>query len=256
MGSYVAGFKRIYVGVFNNASKIERLFVWEDDKGGTVRMNITGLAPDKTDMFASNKRVWIKKQGTNEIKTDLEVFNIPSDELNTVLGRKKDNNGTTWVGVDTRAPYVTIVGESQDGITGEPIYVALLKGIFSLDNIELKTKGEKAEAPEVTKLVGDWMNRKINVDGNVVENAYGYHEGKDNAEAFLKKVFEGYERPIIASDRHSESEYSGSTDNAIIDDSHNSHEESSYNVNIPLPSDATHNETSSPSEDSSSETHG
>ena len=23
-------------------------------------MNITGLAPDKVDMFASNKRVWIK----------------------------------------------------------------------------------------------------------------------------------------------------------------------------------------------------
>lgn len=252
MGSYVAGFKRVYVGVFNKSSKIEQVFVWEDDKGGTVRMNITGLAPDKTDMFASNKRVWIKKQGTNEIKTDLELFNIPSDELNTVLGRKKDNNGTTWVGVDTRAPYVTLVGESQDGITGEPIYVALLKGILSLDNIELKTKGEKAEAPEVTKLVGDWMNRKIDVDGNVVENAYGYHEGKEKADAFLKKVFEGYTKTILATDRHSESEYSGTSDNAIIDDSHNSHEEpnssASSSLNTPSSSDATHNETSSPSE--------
>ena len=51
------------------------------------------------------------KQGTNEIKSDLEVFNVPSDELN--IGRKKM---LTWV-AKIRAPYVTVVGESQDGIT-------------------------------------------------------------------------------------------------------------------------------------------
>ena len=33
---------------------------WEDEKGGTVDLNITGLAPDLVDMFASNKRVWMK----------------------------------------------------------------------------------------------------------------------------------------------------------------------------------------------------
>ena len=58
---HMYGFKRIYVGVFDNkAEKVTELYTWEDDKGGTVRMNITGLAPDKVDMFASNKRVWIK----------------------------------------------------------------------------------------------------------------------------------------------------------------------------------------------------
>ena len=36
MGSYVAGFKRIYVGVFDNkAEKVTELYTWEDDKGGT-----------------------------------------------------------------------------------------------------------------------------------------------------------------------------------------------------------------------------
>ena len=61
MGSYVAGFKRIYVGVFDNkAEKVTELYTWEDDKGGTVRMNITGLAPDKVDMFASNNKVQTK----------------------------------------------------------------------------------------------------------------------------------------------------------------------------------------------------
>ena len=42
---HVCGFKRIYVGVFDNkAEKVTELYTWEDDKGGTVRMNITGLA--------------------------------------------------------------------------------------------------------------------------------------------------------------------------------------------------------------------
>ncbi|MCQ9844168.1 major tail protein, partial [Staphylococcus aureus] len=165
-GSYKVGFKRLYVGVFNpEATKVVKRMTWEDEKGGTVDLNITGLAPDLVDMFASNKRVWMKKQGTNEVKSDMSIFNIPSDDLNTVIGRTKDKNGTSWVGENTRAPYVTVIGESEDGLTGQPVYVALLKGTFSLDSIEFKTRGEKAEAPEPTKLTGDWMNRKVDVDG-------------------------------------------------------------------------------------------
>ncbi|USC74164.1 phage tail protein, partial [Staphylococcus aureus] len=46
--------------------------------------------PDLVDMFASNKRVWMKKQGTNEVKSDMSIFNIPSDDFNTGIGRTKD----------------------------------------------------------------------------------------------------------------------------------------------------------------------
>ncbi len=94
---YKVGFKRLYVGVFNReATKVVKRMTWEDEKGGTVDLNITGLAPDLVDMFASNKRVWMKKQGTNEVKSDMSIFNIPSDDLNTVIGRTKDKNGTSW----------------------------------------------------------------------------------------------------------------------------------------------------------------
>lgn len=189
MRSYVAGFKRLHVGVFDaEANKIIKKMIWEDEKGGTVNMNISGMSPETVDMWASNKRVWMKKQGTNEVKSDIDLFNIPTDDLNLVLGREKDANGTAWVGDDTKAPYVAVVGESEAGVSGEPIYCALLKGTFSLDSIEFKTKGEKAEAPEPTKLHGDWMNRKV--DGK--SRVYGYHEGSKGAEEFLKKVFVGY----------------------------------------------------------------
>ena len=60
-----------------------------------------------------------------------------------------------------------MIGESADGMTGEPVYCALMKGTFSLDSMEFKTKGEKEEQPETTKLTGDWMNRNIEVDGTL-----------------------------------------------------------------------------------------
>lgn len=197
-GSYKVGFKKVLVGVFDQAGeKIAKKFEWKDDKGGTVNLNVTGLAPELVDMFASNKRVWMKKQGTNEVKSDMDIFNIPSDDLNEVLGRTKDANGTAWVGEKTKAPFVAMIGVSEDGMTGEPVYVALLKGTFSLDSIEFKTKGEKAEAPEPTKLTGDWMNRTIEVDTDEQGVVYGYHEGKTGEEEFFKKVFPGYEEPIV-----------------------------------------------------------
>ncbi|EES40403.1 hypothetical protein HMPREF0793_1880 [Staphylococcus caprae M23864:W1] len=71
MGSYVAGFKRLHVGVFNDkADKVISKHIWEDENGGTVNMNVTGLAPDMVDMFASNKRVWMK----NKVRTKLNLI--------------------------------------------------------------------------------------------------------------------------------------------------------------------------------------
>lgn len=189
MGSAVAGFKKVHVGIFHEKEdKIVKKFTWEDEDGGTVNLNITGLSPEMVDMWASNKRVWMKKQGTNEVKSDMDLFNVPTEDLNAVLGREKDENGSSWVGDDTRAPYVALIGESET-INGEPVYCALVKGTFSLDSIEFKTKADKEEAPEPTKLTGDWMNRKVADKSRV----YGYHEGSSGADAFMKLVFPGYD---------------------------------------------------------------
>ena len=57
MGSYVADLNESMSVYSTIKRKVTELYTWEDDKGGTVRMNITGLAPDKVDMFASNKRM-------------------------------------------------------------------------------------------------------------------------------------------------------------------------------------------------------
>ena len=183
------GFKRLLVGVFDeDGKKVEKKLTWEDADGGTVNLNISGLNPESVKFRASNKTVWQKRQGTDEVKSDMDLFNVPSEDLNTVLGRDVDGK-TSWVGDDTRAPYVAMIGVSENPVTGEPIYCALTKGTLGLESIEMKTTEEKIEAPEPLKLAGDWMGRTI--DGK--SRTIGFHEGDEGADEFISTVFEGLE---------------------------------------------------------------
>ncbi|MGY0413979.1 major tail protein [Staphylococcus sp. mip270_02] len=185
----VVGFEKVHVGIFDEDEKIKQLMTWKDEKGGTVNLNISGLAPEKVEMRASNKTVWSKKQGTGEVQSELDVFNVPDKDLDAVLGRDLDKNGTSWVGEKTRAPYVALIGESEDLLSGEPVYLALTKGTMSLESIEWKTTPKEAEEPEPQQLTGDWIARTI--DGN--SRIYGYHVGKEGSDELFQSVFPDYE---------------------------------------------------------------
>lgn len=185
----VVGFEKVHVGIFDEDEKIKELMTWKDEHGGTVNLNISGLAPEKVEMRASNKTVWSKKQGTGEVQSELDVFNVPDKDLDAVLGRDSDENGTSWVGEKTRAPYVALIGESEDLLSGEPVYLALTKGTMSLESIEWKTTPKEAEEPEPQQLTGDWIARTINGESRT----YGYHVGKEGSDELFQSVFPGYE---------------------------------------------------------------
>ncbi|MEB5784160.1 major tail protein [Staphylococcus pseudoxylosus] len=185
----VVGFEKVHVGIFDEDEKIKKLMTWKDEHGGTVNLNISGLAPEKVEMRASNKTVWSKKQGTGEVQSELDVFNVPDKDLDAVLGRDMDDNGTSWVGEKTRAPYVALIGESEDLLSGEPVYLALTKGTMSLESIEWKTTPKEAEEPEPQQLTGDWIARTINDESRT----YGYHVGKEGSDELFQSVFPGYE---------------------------------------------------------------
>lgn len=185
----VVGFEKVHVGIFDEDEKIKQLMTWKDKHGGTVNFNISGLAPEKVEMRASNKTVWSKKQGTGEVQSELDVFNVPDKDLDAVLGRDSDENGTSWVGEKTRAPYVALIGESEDLLSGEPVYLALTKGTMSLESIEWKTTLKEAEEPEPQQLTGDWIARTINGESRT----YGYHVGKEGSDELFQSVFPNYE---------------------------------------------------------------
>lgn len=185
----VVGFEKVHVGIFDKDEKIKQLMTWKDEKGGTVNLNISGLAPEKVEMRASNKTVWSKKQGTGEVQSELDVFNVPDKDLDAVLGRDSDENGTSWVGEKTRAPYIALIGESEDLLSGEPVYLALTKGTMSLESIEWKTTPKEAEEPEPQQLTGDWIARTIAGESRT----YGYHVGKEGSDELFNDVFPGHD---------------------------------------------------------------
>lgn len=185
MGIFV-GFERLHVGIWDkDETAVTKKYVWEGKNGGTVNMNITGLAADKIDVWASNQKVWMSSKGTGDVKADIELFNAPEAELNETLGLEKVGNAY-WYGSETQPPYVAVIGESADE-NGEPIYIALPKGTLSKDGIQISTLEEKAKAPENDKLSMSCVNALIGGKSRVL----GQHYGSEGADEFMESIFVG-----------------------------------------------------------------
>ncbi|OZT77111.1 major tail protein [Salinicoccus roseus] len=190
----LVGFEEVEVAVFDPAGEtVTESFVWKDKDGGTVNITITGLEAETSSVYASNKRVWMSKKGTGDVTSTFESFNPPEDDLDKVLGRDKDENGSSWIGEETQAPYVAMIAKSSDA-NGEPVYMALPKGIMGLNEITAATREQGATAPSNTTLTGTWENTEI--DGK--DRIYGKHVGSEGYDAFRNLVFPGLaEEPAV-----------------------------------------------------------
>ena len=95
--------------------------------------------------------------------------------------------------------------------------MCFIKGTFSLDSIEFKTRGEKAEAPETTKLTGDWMNRKLKLMVILQDMYILITKVLKGADEFLKKVFVGYQGATTgATTAPTNVEATGNTNSATV----------------------------------------
>lgn len=180
------GFEEVKIGIFDAAGEnIEEVFVWRDEDGGTVNMTITGLEKDASEVYASDKRVWISKKGTGNVTSTFETFNPPSQELDKILGRKVDGN-TSWAGEETNPPYVALIAKAED-VDGTPLYMALTKGMMGLNEVTLATRTQETNPPTNTTLTGTWQNRDIDGEGQT----YGKHIGSEEYESFESIIFPG-----------------------------------------------------------------
>lgn len=182
------GFEEVEIGIYDPVTEqITESFVWKDENGGTVNMTITGLEPTITRAVASNKTVWQSKRGTGQVTSTFEAFNPPEEQLDKVLGREKDENGSSWVGNNTQAPYVALIAKASN-IDGEPVYLALPKGMIGYNEIPLATTNPEEEtAPPNTVLTGTWQDAEIAGDSRV----FGKHIGSEGYDAFRTLVFPG-----------------------------------------------------------------
>jgi phi13 family phage major tail protein len=182
------GFEEVEVGVFDETTgDVTQTFVWKDENGGTVDLTITGLEPTISRVSASNKTVWQSKKGTGQVTSTFNTFNPPKEDLDIVLGRETDANGSSWVGEDTQAPNVAMIAKAS-APDGTPVYFALTKGILGYNEIVINTKtsGEE-QVPSNTTLTGSWQDREV--DGK--SRVFGTHVGEESYDTFRTSVFPG-----------------------------------------------------------------
>ncbi|MDT2485089.1 major tail protein [Enterococcus avium] len=153
----LVGFKKMTIGVFDENGKIPaaNLIVIEgkQDEGATVSAEISGLSKEASKVYGSNVPYYISQKGTGDISANFGLLDLPDGANDKILGYKVDGtNGFSFLGEDTEPPYCAVLMESED-LSGETAMLALFKGKFSRESINLNTTTNDAFEPEAEEYV-------------------------------------------------------------------------------------------------------
>lgn len=105
---------------------------------------------------------------------------MPSNLTADLLGRTQNDDGITILGSDTEPPYAGVLLESST-LNNEPIFFALLKGKFRLDEQSLSTNEEELSEPEADELEGQFI---ADAKGQVYASAVG-----EDKRTLIEKLF-------------------------------------------------------------------
>ena len=176
------GFRRAEFFIFDRDDEVTSTYMVEGkaNKGGTVEASISGLSAEAVKVYASNLAYYVAQRGTGSVELSLSVLDITEELSNALLGREANEDGIVLVGTDTEPPYAGVMMETQ-ALNGEPIFFALLKGKFRLDEQNLATNEDELQEPEPDELEGQFV-----ADGN--GNVYAAAQGEDKREA-IRQLF-------------------------------------------------------------------
>lgn len=176
------GFRRAEFFIFDKDDEVTSTYMVEGkaNKGGTVEASISGLSAEAVKVYASNLAYYVAQRGTGSVELSLSVLDITEELSNALLGREANEDGIVLVGTDTEPPYAGVMMETQ-ALNGEPIFFALLKGKFRLDEQNLATNEDELQEPEPDELEGQFV-----ADGN--GNVYAAAQGEDKREA-IRQLF-------------------------------------------------------------------
>ena len=176
------GFKRAKFFIYDKADKVVKTHVVEGkaNQGGTVEASISGLSAESVKVYASNVAYYVAQRGTGSVELSLSVLDMTPELTADLLGRKQNEAGITILGADTEPPYAGVLLEAST-LANEPIFFALLKGKFRLDEQALSTNEEELSEPEADELEGQFI---ADARGQVYATAVG--EDKRTA---IEKLF-------------------------------------------------------------------
>lgn len=201
------GFRRAEFFIFDRDDEVSSTYMVEGkaNKGGTVEASISGLSAEAVKVYASNLAYYVAQRGTGSVELSLSVLDITEELSNALLGREANQDGIVLVGTDTEPPYAGVMMETQ-ALNGEPIFFALLKGKFRLDEQNLATNEDELQEPEPDELEGQFV-----ADGN--GNVYAAAQGEDKREA-VRQLF--YNIAGTNSTTESTGRTSGSTSGSTV----------------------------------------
>lgn len=145
------------IGVFDKDGKIpaanQYVIEGKQDQGATVSAEISGLSKEATKVNGSNKPYYISQKGTGDISANFGLLDLPEGVNDKILGYKiDDTTGISFLGEDTEPPYCAVLMESED-LNGDTAILALFKGRFSREAINLNTTTNEAFEPEAEEYV-------------------------------------------------------------------------------------------------------
>lgn len=176
------GFRRAEFFIFDKQDKVTSTYMVEGkaNKGGTVEASISGLSAEAVKVYASNLAYYVAQRGTGSVELSLSVLDITEELSNALLGREENEDGIVLIGTNTEPPYAGILMESQ-ALDGEPVFFALLKGKFRLDEQNLATNEDELQEPDPDELEGQFV---ADANGNV----YAAAKGEDKRES-VRQLF-------------------------------------------------------------------
>lgn len=176
------GFKRAKFFIYDKADKVVQTQVVEGRAGlgGTTEATISGLSAESVKVYASDVAYYVAQRGTGSVELSLSILDIPQTLVASLLGRTENSEGITLVGQNTEPPYAGVLLESHT-LDGQPIFFALLKGKFRLNEESMSTNEDTLSEPEADELEGNFI---ADANGNVYATAVG--EAKRTA---IEKLF-------------------------------------------------------------------
>lgn len=131
-------------GVTNGIFKAD-----ENTARGITVGNITGLAPNSSDVYGSNLKISTVRNGVGNPSATLTFNDFPMEVLHVLNGYTVDENGIATLGSDNKAPYCAVELVSTDW-DGNDLHFALLKGLFSPVEHDLQTNNESKQQATVS----------------------------------------------------------------------------------------------------------
>lgn len=126
-------------GIFGDETDKVGVFQLDDQTAkGLVSFALSNMAGSQTDIYGSNKIVWIS-QGKAAPQGILTANAIPYDILNRILGRKEKGNGG-YEAAGQNKNYIAVLVESSEAFDIEkPLYVGFYSGLAQMATENMQT---------------------------------------------------------------------------------------------------------------------